>query len=80
MIWRDGWLTKRGKDRYMITSKEPTICFVDGTERLDAYVTPGDSLGQNNVCRMALAYNGGQDIPLLQPIPIKIPFPDPLPG
>lgn len=72
-VFLNAWLTKRGEDRYMVTNLYPTICRVYGTRRVDAYVTPGDSIGVNSLCKMAaLVYNGGEDIETLKPKKIKI--------
>lgn len=50
-----GWLTRRSESYFIITKKPAIVKKVDGTDRIDAWATPGDRLTLNYLCDYIVA-------------------------
>lgn len=47
-------ITERPNGLFLITAFRPEITTIRGTDKVEAYVRPGDPIGLNNLCRPAI--------------------------
>lgn len=48
------WLTRQHNGLYMVTKYKPVFAKVDGRDFEDAYIVPGEPVGERNFCDLIL--------------------------
>ena len=48
------WLTRQHNGLYMVTKYKPVFTKVDGRDFEDAYIVPGEPVGERNFCDLIL--------------------------
>lgn len=66
------WLTRQGNGLYMLTKNRPIFEHVEGTDRMDVYITPGEPVGVRNICSLILGLVGASQMRRGESIEIEL--------